>query len=337
MSMTPFRPNRRELLGGASVLAAAASVPGAAGAQEEAAEPDLNGKSVLITGCSSGFGRLAALHMARRGATVIASLRNLDGGNRPEAVELKETAAQDNLPLSIVEIDVTDDAQVASGVAAAEEIAGGAIDVLINNAGIALSGPVEINDMEATRLIFDTNLYGYLRMARAVLPKMRAKKAGQILCITSQLGRFLLPTVGMYSATKFAGEAMFEAMAYEMVPFGVEVTIIEPGGYPTKIWENGRRYIEDLLSRVSEEEKEAFAVHLEIANRFLQSNPPTDPMDVPRAMAAIIAQPQGSRPLRKVVHPNPRLAEAANEALAQIQAQVLSQGPFAAWHSAVTD
>ncbi len=335
MTDTPH-PNRRTLLAGASALAAAAAAPNAA-AQDAAAVPDFSGKSVLITGTSSGFGRLTALHLARLGAKVIASMRNLDHGNRPEAKALMQIANAEKLDLSVVEIDVTNDDQVASGVAAAEGIAGGAIDVLVNNAGIGLGGPVEINDMEATRLIFETNLYGYLRMARAVLPNMRAHGAGQIFNVSSQLGRIIIPNIGLYCATKFGVEAMFEAMAYELAPFGVEITIIQPGGYPTKIWDNGARYVEDILARADGPRKDAYAAHIQMAEGLFNSGRNTDPMDVPRAIAEIIALPAGKRPLRRPVHPNTAATDAANTAMAQIEASVLGGGAYKSWHDAVTD
>ena len=337
MTQTTIHPNRRTLLAGASALAAAATVAPKSMAEDAAATPDFSEKSVLITGTSSGFGRLTALHLARLGATVIASMRNFDGGARTEAKELAAIASAENLKLALVEIDVTDDGQVADGVAEAEEIAGGALDVLINNAGIGLGGPVEINDMEATRLIFETNLYGYLRMARAVLPKMREKGAGQIFNVSSQLGRIIVPNIGMYCATKFGVEAMFEAMAYELAPFGVEITIIQPGGYPTKIWENGSRYVGDLLARASDERKTAYAAHIQMAEGLFQSGRGTDPMDVPRAISEIIALPAGKRPLRRPVHPNTAATDAANAAMAQIQASVLGGGAYKNWHIAVAE
>ncbi|NOX82227.1 MAG: SDR family oxidoreductase [Alphaproteobacteria bacterium] len=336
MPDTPYNPNRRTLLAGASALAAAAAAPNAT-AQDAAAVPDFSGKSVLITGTSSGFGRLTALHLARLGAKVIASMRNLDHGNRPEAKELMQIAAAEKLDLSVVEIDVTNDDQVASGVAAAEGIAGSAIDVLVNNAGIGMAGPVEINDMDATHLMFETNLFGYLRMARAVLPAMREKNEGQIFNVSSQLGRILLPNIGMYCATKFAIEAMFETMAYELAPFGVEITIIQPGGYPTKIWDNGRRYVSELMERADDERKDAYGGHIQMAQGLLAGGGSTDPMDVPRAIAEIIALPAGKRPLRRPVHPNTAATDAANTAMAQIQASVLGGGVYKNWHDAVAD
>ena len=335
MSGTAARPNRRTLLAGASVLAAAASFATTANAQDAAV--DIAGRSVLITGTSSGFGRLTALTLARMGATVIASMRNLDGGARPEARDLLTIAANEELDLHVVEIDVIDDASVASGVAEAEGIAGGGLDVVVNNAGIGVAGPVELSDMDVTRLMFETNLYGYLRVANAALPKMRENGAGQIFNVSSQLGRFVIPSVGLYCATKFGLEALFETMAYELAPMGIEITIIQPGGYPTKIWENGRRYTDQWMARVSDEKKAAYETHIQMASRMMTGEYSTNAMDVPGAIAEIMALPAGKRPLRRAVHPNPQAAQGANAALAQVQAAVLGQGAYASWHAAVTD
>lgn len=327
--------NRRALLGGAAAIGCAAAAAGAARAAADAA--DLSGKSVLITGSSSGFGRLSALHFARCGANVIASMRNLKGGRRPEAVELADIASQEKLKLSVVEIDVTRDDQVASGVSAAEKIAGGALDAVLNNAGIGLAGPVEFYDMENLHRAFDVNLFGYQRVARAALPKMRARREGLLVQVSSQLGRLVLPNIGAYCATKFAVEAMFEAMAYELAPFGVEVTIIQPGGYPTKIWQNGAQYLNELLDSVDAERRDAYAGHLEMARGLLNGQNQTDAMDVPRAIAEIIALQPGKRPLRKPVHPNTQASDALNAAHSQVQAAVLGQGRYKTWHDAVSD
>jgi len=332
--MSETKIDRRQLLGGATAIAAAAAVSAPVSAQGAAG---VVGKSVLITGCSSGFGRLTALHLARGGANVVASMRNTQGGKRPEAQELADIAAKEKLKLAVVEIDVTDEATVASGVAAAQKLAGGTLDVLVNNAGVGISGPVELLDLAATQLIFDTNVFGYLRLARAVLPAMRTKKQGLVFNVSSQLGRVVMPGVGHYASTKFAVEAMFETMAYELAPFGVEVTIIQPGGYPTKVWENGRRLSDAALARAENDRRAAYAPHVEMATKmFGGAGGTTDPMDVARAIAEIIALPAGSRPLRRPVHPNTRATEALNAAHAQVQAMVLGNGPFAPWFKAVT-
>lgn len=335
MSDNAKTPSRRTLLAGAAALSAAA-MTGKSAAQESAA-PDFAGKSVLITGTSSGFGRLTALHLARTGATVIASMRNYRKGKRAEAQELADIAADENLKLSVVEIDVMDSALVKSGVRRAEEIAGGPLDLLVNNAGVGYGGAVEFNDEEAVYHQFNTNILGYHRMARAVLPGMRGRGQGHIVNLSSQLGRLIVPNIGIYCATKFGVEAMFEAMAYELAPFGVDVTIIEPGGYPTKIWVNGKRYSDALLERSDDERREAYAAHIQMAQGLMNGQYSTDPMDVPRAIAEIFAMAPGKRPLRRPVHPNTQATDSANAAMAQIQAAVLGGGAYASWHAAVTD
>ncbi len=317
-------PTRRDMLAGSVAAATLAATAARADHHQEGA-PDLTGKSVLITGCSSGFGYLGALHYARSGAKVIATMRNLP---RPEADEMLKTVADENLDIHIVEIDVLDDAAVTAGVAEAERLAGGALDVVINNAGISFGGPVEISDMEATRLMFDTNVFGPQRVSRAALPKMRAKGGGVIVNVTSQLGRVIYPAFGVYSPTKFALEALSEQMAYELAPHGVEVAIIQPGGYPTDIWENSSRNMDELLSRVDDERKAAYAALL--GNRG-SGGGDTDPMDVPRAIAEIIAMPAGKRPLRRPVHPGPKPQEAINAASARVQSAMLGATPYAAW------
>lgn len=332
MSGGDFALDRRAFLGG-TAAAGAALAAGTAGAQT--APADLSGKSVLITGSSSGFGRLAALHFARSGAVVIASMRNFKGGKRPEAQELADIAAAEKLKLTLVEIDVTKDAQVSAGVAKAEKAAGGALDAVLNNAGIGVGGPAELYDMANLQRAFDVNFFGYQRVARAALPKMRARREGLLVLVSSQLGRIILPNIGAYCASKFAVEAMFEAMAYELAPFGVEATIIQPGGYPTKIWDNGERYFNELLEAADAERRTAYAAHLEMARGFFSGGGATDPMDVPRAIADIIALPPGKRPLRKPVHPNTQATDALNAAHAQVQATVLGQGRYKPWHDAV--
>ncbi|MFN3944360.1 MAG: SDR family oxidoreductase [Allosphingosinicella sp.] len=327
--------SRRQILtGGAAAAITVAAAPAAAAAvqaDEGAGAPDLRGKTILVTGTSSGFGRIGSLLYARAGARVIATMRGLP---RPEAEELREAARAERLDLHVVEIDVLDDASVARGVAEAERIAGGGIDVLVNNAGIGLSGPVELQDMEATKLVFDTNVYGYHRMARAVLPGMRAKGPGGVIFnVSSQLGRVIAPNIGHYSATKFAVEAMSEQMAYELAPRGIEVVIIQPGGYPTRIWESGARRTAALMERVEEARKAGYPELMQGAVR--SGGGSTDPADVPRAIAEIIAMPAGRRPLRRAVHPGARPQEPINEVSARVQREMLGRGPFAPWAEAV--
>ena len=153
--------DRRSMIAGGLAGIAATTIPHAANAGS--GENDLTGISILITGASSGFGRLGAEHYARQGAKVFASMRNLP---RPEADALRQLARDQKLDITVLEIDVRNDAQVAAGVKEAERLAGKPLDVLVNNAGIMITGPVEMQDMEAMNLLFDTNLFGFQRMAR---------------------------------------------------------------------------------------------------------------------------------------------------------------------------
>ncbi|MBD2841848.1 SDR family oxidoreductase [Erythrobacter rubeus] len=324
--------NRRTLLAGAAATGALAATATIAQPDQIEAGSDLTGKSILITGCSSGFGRLMAEDYARKGAKVFATMRNLP---RPEADELEALAEAENLDLTVLQIDVMSDEQVESAVAETGRLAGGAIDVLINNAGIGYAGPIEVQDMQATKLIFDTNVYGPHRMARAALPAMRAAKSGLIFNISSQLGRVIVPSAGQYSPTKFALEAMSEAMAYELVPHGIEVCVIEPGGYPTKVWVNRNRLASELKQRMSEERAAAYPALVARMGEEDGTRRTADPMDVPRAIAEIIAMPAGTRPLRRAVHPGNKPQLPINELTAEVQVDWLGQSPFGPWVKAV--
>ena len=322
--------NRRQMLGASAAAAATPAFTTSAMAQE----PQLTGKVMLITGASSGFGYVGALHYARRGAKVIAAMRSLP---RREATKLLEEAKKEKLDIQVVEIDVTSDASVDSGVKEALRIGGGRIDVLINNAGIGITGPVEVQDMAATQLIFDTNVFGCHRMVRAVLPAMRDQKAGQIFQISSQLGRVIVPGSGHYSASKFALEAMGEQLAYELVPLGIDVTIIQPGGYPTRVWLNRNALTAALKERTDADRIDAYPAFTSGMGREEDGGGTADPLDIPRAIAEIIALPPGKRPLRRAVHPGSKPQEPINRISAQVQVAWLGNSPFGPLVKAIHD
>lgn len=321
--------NRRQMLGVSAAALGTACATSAAGAEA----PPLAGKTILITGSASGFGRAGAEHYARLGARVFATMRNLP---RPEAAELTKLAADENLAIEVVEIDVMSDDSVKAGVAAVLEKTGGTLDILINNAGIGLGGPMEVQDMEATTLLFETNVFGAHRMALAVLPAMRAAGKGQIFQISSQLGRVIAPGLGHYSPTKFALEALSEGMAYELVPHGIEVTIIQPGGYPTSIWTKSRDRADALLARTPQSVLDAYP-EISAGMRETRTGGTTDPMDIPHAITEIILMPRGTRPLRRPVHPGPKPQEAINEVSRQTQLAMLGNSPFGPWVKDVLD
>ena len=191
-------------------------------------------KIVLITGCSTGIGHDLARRLTRANYTVIAT------GRHTERLSDLHVALQ--LPL-----DVTDPTSVAS---ATEEIVRrfGRIDVLVNNAGYAVRGTVEDISVEQVQQMFDVNVYGMMRMIRAVVPHMRQQKSGRVITIGSLAGKLVLPVNGTYSATKFALEALTDAIRMELAPFGIQVVLIEPGNIRSNFMATAQANSQDLLS-----------------------------------------------------------------------------------------
>ena len=178
---------------------------------------------VLITGTSAGIGLQTAIVLARAGHSVIATMRNLERGTA-----LREAVAQDRLPISIFPMDVDSDESVASATAAIRSQVG-SIDVLVNNAGIERAGAIETLAFEDFRATMETNYFGALRTIRAWLPDMRQQRHGCIINVTSVAGKIACSPLAPYSASKFALEALSEALAQEVKPFNVRVAIVEPG------------------------------------------------------------------------------------------------------------
>src|SRR3954453_4402396 len=174
-------------------------------------------KAVLITGCSSGIGRATAKRLAGGGHAVYATAR------RPESIPALEGPRCKTLAL-----DVTDEASMAAAVKAVEE-AEGAVGVLVNNAGYSLSGAVETLSMDDLRRQFETNVFGLVRMCQLALPGMRGQGWGRIINISSMGANLVFPGGGAYHATKFAFNALSDALRFEVKGFGVDVTVIEPG------------------------------------------------------------------------------------------------------------
>jgi NAD(P)-dependent dehydrogenase (short-subunit alcohol dehydrogenase family) len=192
---------------------------------------------VLVTGASTGFGRLIAETLARHGHTVFATMRDTAGRNAANAAEIRALARRESLPLQVLELDVTDDASVEGAVSTAVEEEG-RIDVAINNAGYGLVGLAEAATVEQAQRIMDTNFFGSVRVNRAVLPYMRHQRSGLLMHISSGAGRVVIPSFGFYCASKFALEALAEAYYYELGPQGIESVIVEPGAYQTPVFGN---------------------------------------------------------------------------------------------------
>lgn len=182
---------------------------------------------VLITGATAGIGRHAALYLAARGFRVIATGRNSEA-----LAELSVEAKGDLTPLRL---DVTDQASIDSAVQVVDRITGGhGVDVLVNNAGYGDIAPMETTTDKDLRAVFDTNVFGLMAVTRAFLPRMRERGAGRIINVSSLGGLFTLPLFGAYNATKHAVESMSDALRIELRPFGVEVSLVEPGPIRTK-------------------------------------------------------------------------------------------------------
>jgi NAD(P)-dependent dehydrogenase (short-subunit alcohol dehydrogenase family) len=186
-------------------------------------------QTVLITGATDGLGKAAALLLADRGYRVFAAGRSAE-----KRAGLDALAKEKKLPIETLEIDVVDDGSVKRAVASVYQEAG-AIDVLINNAGLVYVGAVEDLRLEDWRRQFETNFFGLIRVTQAVLPRMRERRRGRILMMSSVAGFVTPPTQGAYSASKHAVEALSNALRNELYPFGIHTILIQPGYIVTNI------------------------------------------------------------------------------------------------------
>lgn len=189
-------------------------------------------KTVLITGCSSGYGLETARHFHAQGWSVIATMR---------------TPRPDLLPPSprmrVLALDVTRPESIAAAIQAA-----GPIDVLVNNAGIGVVGAFEATPMTTAREVFDTNTFGVMAMMQAVIPQFRERQAGMIVNVTSSVALAAMPLAGVYTASKTAIEGLTGSVAFELAAFGIRVKLVEPGyGPTTRFTENGGARMQGLI------------------------------------------------------------------------------------------
>lgn len=250
--------------------------------------------NILVTGASSGFGNLMVADLIKAGHRVVGTVRDPGGRNKEAAQILR------NLGVDVVDIDVTVDASVEAGVAAAEATLG-QIDVLVNNAGAGAHGLQENFSGDDFQRVFDVNVFGVQRMIRAVLPKMRARQSGLILNVTSLLGRVTVPFLGPYNAAKWAVEALSENYRWELSQFGVDVAVIEPGGFPTNFFNN-------LIQPSSRDRDASYGEFAGAPEAMLQSmgeslanNPLQVPQIVSDAVLEVIHTAPGQRQFRNEV------------------------------------
>lgn len=281
-------------------------------------------QTVFITGSSSGFGWLTTRTLLEKGHTVFATMRGVDGKNAAAAGELKSFAETTEGTLHLLELDVTSDVSVKTAVEQA--LARMPIDVVINNAGYGVGGFTEGFTIEQFQQIFEVNVFGIQRVNRAVLPSMREQGTGLLVHVSSTMGRIVLPFSGPYTASKFALEGLAESYRYELAGTGVDVVIVEPGGFGTGFFSN-------MVMPADEERVASYGPLAELpeqmwngVGQMLEGDEAPDPQAVANAIAALIDTPAGERPLRTVVDPmtGGGAASAINQTTDQIQTQLLT-------------
>jgi NAD(P)-dependent dehydrogenase (short-subunit alcohol dehydrogenase family) len=251
-------------------------------------------KTILITGTSTGFGRDTAETLARAGHRVFASMRDPQAKNRAHAQALRKQG------IEVVELDVSSDASVEQAVKDVLTRARG-IDVLINNAGVASAGVTEAFTPDQAKVVFNTNVVGLLRTIRAVLPAMRRQGQGLIINIGSIVGRVTFPFFGIYGASKFAVEALTDSLRYEVSQLGIDVVLIQPSAYPTRIYDNVQQPADaERIVAYGAVGEIPGAMFKHFMTTFQAADAP-NPHDVAEAIARLVAQPKGSRPARTVV------------------------------------
>ena len=275
------------------------------------------GKVVLITGTSSGFGRLIAKTLARKKYRIFATMRDVRGRNAAVAREIAELAKRESLSLKTLELDVTNDSSV-EGAVSKVVLECGRIDVLVNNAGFGIMDLAETVTTTQARRQFDTNFFGAVRMNRAVLPAMRRQQSGLLLHVSSGGGRLAIPGMGLYCASKFAMEALAEVYRYELASQGIDSVIIEPGAYATPI-------MAKLERGEDPKRKTGYGEMAEVPEKLKAriGNSRGNPQEIADAVLRIIETPAGQRQLRYRVGPGGPGVQRINTVTDEVQAQML--------------
>ena len=200
-------------------------------------------KTVLVTGCSSGIGYATCLMFARNNFATYGSARDLSKAER-----IQEITNREKLPLKIIRLDVNEDESIRIAI---QEIISdsGRIDILINNAGYGMFGPIEEISIEEIKEQFETNFFGTIRLIKAIVPIMRKQRNGTIVNISSMVGRFGVPLNAAYVSSKFALEGLSESISFELQKFGIKVILVEPGVIQTDFFQNLKNRGNDTKSR----------------------------------------------------------------------------------------
>jgi NAD(P)-dependent dehydrogenase (short-subunit alcohol dehydrogenase family) len=197
-------------------------------------------RSVLITGCSSGFGLDASVALAQKGWKVFPTMRNLAKRERLDKA-LAGAGVADRA--TVLQLDVDDPASIDAALKQVFDATGGRLDSLVNNAGVSLGGAFEDVSDEAVRGVMETNFFGVLALTKAVLPAMREQRSGHVAVVSSNSAFSGAPGMSAYTASKWAIEGWAESLAFEVSPYGIHVVLIEPGSYATDIWDSSPRIL----------------------------------------------------------------------------------------------
>lgn len=257
-------------------------------------EYSMSGKTVVITGASSGFGEIALKAFADQGYRVWGTMRDIKKRNANKKTELEAYSPL----ITIIDLEVTCDVSVKK--CFNEILKAGPIDILINNAGVMYVGITEAYSVEQAHEIMDANYYGPIRTMQAVLPSMRKAKKGLIINCSTILGRVTAPFFGTYCASKHALEAYTQSLRYEVSPFGVDIAIVEPGPFPTNLLPaNKAPTLDHTLDAYGELANAAQGV-ISYFSGFLKSADAPDPQLVVDAYLDLAKMPAGKRPTRTV-------------------------------------
>lgn len=283
-------------------------------------------QTILVTGTSSGFGLLIVRTLAQAGYTVVATMRGIEGKNAAAAKSLRDLAQDNGWRIHVVEMDVAADASVEAGIAEARRVAG-PIDVVVNNAGVGCIGLAETFTAEQAQSLFNVNVFGIQRVNRAVLPEMRERGRGLLVHISSGLGRYVIPFMGIYVASKFAVEALAETYRYELGSLGIESVIVQPGAFGTDFSAHG-------LMGADGSRAAGYGPIAEIPmnmgkslGAMLSAPDAPQPQEIADAVLKLVQTPAGQRPARTVVD---RYGGHASTAVNQVCAQV-TESIFAAF------
>ncbi|MBY5406229.1 SDR family oxidoreductase [Rhizobium leguminosarum] len=284
----------------------------------------MSGKVVVVTGASSGFGKLTVLELARRGHTVVATMRDVEGRNAQVRSDLIDAAKAEGHVLQVLDMDVANEASVNSTI---DQVVKqhGKIDALINNAGIMPVGVTEAYTVADVERLFAVNFFGAVRTDRAVLPHMRAAGSGLLVHVTSLMGRVVFPFFGTYSASKFALEALAEAYRYELKGFGIDSVIVEPGPFPSNLISSSPEPSDQtVLTSYGEVAAIPGQIKAHANDGHDEANPPR-PQMVADAIARLVEATE-RRPLRTVIMPEGMDlgVQRLNDAVSPIQNDLLS-------------